>query len=228
VSVLHPNLTLMSVRAGQLRAFTQARSRCCRREVLDSATIMGVCATCAWAHFTPPGPAVRYLPPMYDPKDFDPYVTPPSERPRMYMQQERSHYRSETRLLMVEKNYTVEGQGDALGYAMVDPAVLLTRCGCWCACAAWNETGQTRTYASMLRTFGRCRWLISLDSKLSAGQMVAEAAMLGVPTIAYRGFRSNGARPGSLLLRVAAPHNCGRHSTCLMPPAPARVTRVRS
>ena len=78
---------------------------------MDSATVMGVCSTCAWAHFTPPGPAVRYLPPMYDKQDFDPYWTPPALRPRTYMQQERSHYRSETRHLMLDKNYTVEGQG---------------------------------------------------------------------------------------------------------------------
>ena len=137
------------------------------REVMDVAATKGVCSTCAWAHFTPPNPMLRFFPAMYDPTDFRAYRTAPEQRSRLvYMHQQRSRFSSHVSRMMRSINYTAVTEG-------------------------WNETGYVEPYGGILRRFGTCRWLISLDTKPSAGQMVAEASMLGVPTIAYGGFRSN-------------------------------------
>ena len=41
------------------------------------------------------------------------------------------------------------------------------------------------SYAQYFENLNRARWVIALDSSLSAGQVIAEAASLGIPTIAF-------------------------------------------
>ena len=50
------------------------------------------------------------------------------------------------------------------------------------------------SYAEYFENLRRARWVIALDASLSAGQVIAEASLLGIPTIAFA------AKPNARLL----------------------------
>ena len=64
----------------------------------------------------------------------------------------------------------------------------------------WQFRG-SMTYDAYLTRLAACRWVLALDLKVSAGQVIAESAMLGVPVFSVVG-KTNGdlVLPTELLL----------------------------
>lgn len=154
-------------------------------EALAHAQRSGACATCALAHFarSPPPPgatiAARELPPPYEVSLFQPYVRPARARFGRYMLARRSYWAGETRTLMRSLRYR---------YAVQE---------------AWSThtDATSMSQGAYLRRLAGCRWLLDIEFKRSAGQLIAEASLLGVPSIAGRG-RANAERllPSHLLV----------------------------
>ena len=101
-------LLVCSTNGWQLRT---RRARIIRYAEDDAASLQqaadaGACARCVWAHFSPPGAGVRYLPPFYDARLFDRFATRPAERTALrFMQQQRSHHRQHTETVMRTLGY---------------------------------------------------------------------------------------------------------------------------
>ena len=129
-----------------------------------------VCSACAWAHFTPPNRNVRYVVAPYSKHVFASFVTPPARRHRAFLMASRGLWHREIAQLMTRE----------LGYRQLTEG--------WGNASRGDEP---KGYASYLGALAGCRWVVSLDTKGSAGQLVAEASMLGVPVIAIRGVRAN-------------------------------------
>jgi hypothetical protein len=187
--------------------------------VLEVAATAGVCSLCGWAHFASTTPAVRHLPPPYDATIFEPFVVRPEQRrARIFAQQARSEFRLFNR--RSGDGGGTEALMRRIGYRLTSPytwgppplrrparrrespaqepvGIPVGREGAAAAAAVDRKppggefVPRIRPWSQTLASLARCRWFISLDTKWSAGQSVAEASLLGVPTIALRGYRSN-------------------------------------
>ena len=146
---------------------------------LEAARRAGGCSRCAVAHFYSPDPRVYPLAPPYLPRLFDPYADLPGGKPRLFFMQKRSMYAEATAAELV-----------SMGYAPVPTAARGGPAGGSRASAvhseSWSFTGPMNT-ADYLRRLSGCKWVLNLDLKQSAGQVSAEASLLGVPTISVRG-----------------------------------------
>jgi len=126
------------------------------------------------------------LPPPYLTRLFDPYViTNVASKPRTYFMQKRSLYAEALDKELLSMRYVPQGR---------------KRSGLSWSSENWSFTGPMNT-EDYLRRLASSRWVLNLDLKASAGQVSAEASLLGVPTISVHG-KANPERllPPQLLL----------------------------
>ena len=144
---------------------------------------MGLCSRCVFSHFhlpreTSAGEHV-YTPPPYDPQLYAPYRVRAAERHKLFFVQKRSQHRSE-----VTRALRMAGYRTGTVFKWDVKAHIKAKWDGHCIQEA-SHTSQVQPYASYLRGFAACRWAIALDLSKSAGQVVAEAALLGVPIFSY-------------------------------------------
>ena len=129
--------------------------------VLENTRRTGACSKCAVSHFRVDDPRVLFFPAPYEEWRFAPFVRERRETLTYFIQKRCLHASSATRAMR------------SLGYGGPERE-------------GWRTKGRM-TYASYLARLSGCRWAIALDSYPSAGQVVAEASMLGVPVLALKG-----------------------------------------
>ena len=146
-------------------------------EASQEANASGACGACVLAHFQHSASEhVRPLRPPYDASLFTPYARNPRRRGKRFMLARRCYWPGDL---------TVAMSTFGLRYAIRE---------------AWTERAPMDQH-SYLRKLASCRWVLDIEFKPSAGQVVVEAALLGVPTFSGRG-RTNAELllPPSLLI----------------------------
>jgi hypothetical protein len=130
-------------------------------EAVRQASSGGACSKCALAHFQKDSSEfIRPLRPPYDASLFEPYLR--RHRGRRFMLAKRCYWAYELTALMRKLRYR---------YAERD---------------GWTFSG-TMNQHTYLRRLAACRWVLDVEFKPSAGQVIAEAALLGIPTISGYG-----------------------------------------
>jgi len=148
-----------------LKEYTHRVGSTLVQTILARSSKLRFCSRCVWSHFfTGDSDQInRYFPPIYDRLLFEMLhkslsnQCAESDSCRTVFLQKRS----------VHTKAILEGMRQ-LGYQAVGTE-------------AWGK----RTYFDYYKKMRQARWVIALDPALSAGQVVAEAALLGIPTIAF-------------------------------------------
>ena len=137
------------------------------RSVLDEAEQRGLCSKCTVSHFFTAEEDVnlhKYFPPIYDGNIFD----------RIYAAKEVCSDSAACAYIFVQKRCAyadeISGRLAAKGYKRLHGE-------------SWGHHTYSQYFANMIRA----RWVIALDRSMSAGQVIAEASLLGIPTIAFAG-----------------------------------------
>lgn len=124
------------------------------------------------AHF--PFPGARLVPPIYDANAFARMQVPPRARTAFFVQK-RCEYAAEIQQQMSAKGLQHRRE-------------------------AWRDADSS-SYAHFYGELGASRWAFALDRKMSAGQIVAEASLLGVPVFSYdQKPNARGVLPRALLV----------------------------
>ena len=132
-------------------------------QAVNEANASGACSTCVLAHFQHAAAEyVRPLRPPYDASLFAPYMRNPHRRGRRFMLARRCYWPGELSVAM---------SSFGLRYPIRE---------------AWTEKAPMDQH-SYLRKLASCRWVLDIEFKPSAGQIVVEAALLGVPSFAGHG-----------------------------------------
>ena len=147
------------------------------QSILNEALQRGVCNRCALSHFftdDKDAQTHKYFPPVYDASIFDALY----EDKKAY---DASNSSSSRAVFFVQKR---SAHADKIIPKMIDKGYKKLD----------GESWGRFSYAEYFENLRRARWVIALDASLSAGQVIAEASLLGVPTIAFA------AKPNARLL----------------------------
>tara|TARA_B100000513_G_scaffold186670_1_gene108563 strand:+ start:158 stop:1351 length:1194 start_codon:yes stop_codon:yes gene_type:complete len=122
-----------------------------------------ICDKCVWSHFFTPDDSLtvnKYFPPIYDASVFDSFlrsVNCDGEDEKTYFVQKRTVFQEEIQTAMSD-----------LGYKKLD-----------------GEKWGGRSYYDFYKIMKCSRWIIAYDHSLSAGQVIAEGALLGTPSLSF-------------------------------------------
>ena len=152
-------------------SFTDLRDRAAMtliKSVISESSRRGVCDRCVVSHFFTDDDASihKYFPPLYDGFIFDALdhrngqdcVVKNSCAAFFFVQKRCAHAGA-----IIEK-LTRKGYEKLKG-------------------ESWGEF----SYAEYFKNLHRARWIVALDPSLSAGQIIAEASLLGIPCFAFAG-----------------------------------------